>query len=345
MNSVPIGVARAYRHRSRRLDLFDLHRNEGFTLVELLVVIAIIAILVALLLPAVQAAREAARRSSCQNNLKQLGLAMLNFESANTYLPGVGTNDQSQWAFSPQARLLPYVESDSLRKLIQFDEPLMQGSGGSQTMNPAQQKAAETLVGLFLCPSDAAPSLYNSNGGNWAPLNYMVNMGTGVPTYSLTQKNDGLFWYASKVRIRDIKDGTSKTLLMAEALRGINAQTTGPAPKDPKRQYASFGGPTAPTNLTDSICAGATRWSGNRGSSWLWGREFNVVFTATHLPNSQPTDCSANGAGWYKAASTHPGGVSVLLCDGSVHFFSGSIELELWRGLATRKGGETVSAL
>jgi prepilin-type N-terminal cleavage/methylation domain-containing protein/prepilin-type processing-associated H-X9-DG protein len=318
-------------------------RRVGFTLIELLVVIAIIGLLMALLLPAIQRVREAANRMRCANNLKQLGLATHNYESAMGRLPAGATQNMSQWAFSFQSQLLPYVEQDNLQRLIDFSIPLMLGSGGSQTLNPPHQPAARSLIKLFLCPSDGGPELFQNNGADWGPNNYMVNMGTGVTAQSLAVPNDGLVWYTAELRISDIIDGTSNTLLMAEAIRGNNIQTLAAQPQDPWRQYASFGGAGNPPLMTEAFCAGATRWAGNRGSSWLWGREFNVCFTTTHLPNQRVTDCANNGAGYFKASSFHPGGVNVCFGDGSVRFIRDTINLSVWRALATRAGGEVVS--
>ncbi len=318
----------------------QLPRRGGFTLVELLVVIAIIGVLVALLLPAVQAAREAARRTQCINNLKQLSLATLNFESAWSKFPSVGLSDQSQWAFSAQSQLLPYAENDNVRNLIDFTQPLTNGSGGSQTLNMVQQPAARTFIPFFLCPSDTSKKLYASNGGQFAPLNYMVNMGVGNPLSDLRVPNDGLFWYVSEVRMGDIRDGTSNTLLMSEALLGNDQQTS--TVIDPRRQYASFGGSGNPA-LTDSYCASATRWSGNRGSGWIWGREFNTCFDTRRTPNAPITDCGVNGTGWYKASSQHSGGVNIARVDGSVTFIADNVDLLTWRAMSTRKGQEVLS--
>jgi prepilin-type N-terminal cleavage/methylation domain-containing protein len=316
-------------------------RPRGFTLVELLVVIAIIGVLVALLLPAVQAAREAARRSQCSNNLKQLTLALHNFESAWKKFPGVGLNDQSQWAFSVQAQLLPYCEQENLKNLIDFKQPLTLGSGGSQTLNPVQQPAAEVFVAFFVCPSDQTKKSYASNGGIFAPTNYMINCGTGEPMNQFSVPNDGLFWYTSEVNFGDIRDGASNTLALSEAILGLDQQTS--TVVDPRRQYASFGGSGNPP-LSDSFCAGATRWAGNRGSAWIWGREFNTAFDTRRGPNAAITDCGVNGAGWYKAASQHPGGVHASRCDGSVSFINDAIELALWQAMSTRAKQEVIAA-
>lgn len=323
--------------------------RRAFTLVELLVVIAIIGVLVALLLPAVQAAREAARRSSCTNNLRQSALAFHNFEDAYKRLPGIGTSATSnQLAFAPQAYVLPYVEQVALKNLIDFDAPITTGSGGASSVNPVQQQAARTKVPFYLCPSDSGPIFFQNSGGEWAGTNYMVNAGTakvasdGTQEYVLTSPNDGLFWYASTTRLANITDGTSNTLLLAEAIRGDNGATASSQPAQPRRQYANFSGQYVP--LTDSYCRAGTSWAGRRGGSWLWGVGFNIVFNTRHTPNQDTPDCSVNGHGVFKSASFHPGGINTAFSDGSVHLIASNIDLKTWQALSTRMEGEAVSA-
>lgn len=139
---------------------FKLKRmtRRAFTLVELLVVIAIIGILVGLLLPAVQSAREAARRMQCSNNLRQLGLATLNYESTFKRLPGL-TGSSS---FSPQARILPYIEQGNLSNLIDYNIPLYVGPAFAARLNPLFRFAAGTVLPMLQCPSDPADPLFDS---------------------------------------------------------------------------------------------------------------------------------------------------------------------------------------
>lgn len=317
----------------------------AFTLVELLVVIAIIGILVGLLLPAVQAAREAARRMSCGNNLKQIALSMHNYESAFRMLPGVNSAS-TQSGFSPLAKILPFVEQDNLQNLVDFSIPLTLGSGGGQSINPPQQPAARTVVGLFLCPSDGGLTEYESSGF-WAPTNYMVNAGTGEVTaagvrqYNLAFPNDGLFWYTKQTRLAEILDGTSNTLLLAEAIRGNNRSASEPPTGlDRKLMMISMGG-NQPA-LTDAFCQSKTSFSGRRGSAWIWGNGMNSVFNTHYTPTQEMFDCVVNGMGFLKSASFHPGGVQVAMCDGSVRWISSSIEHQKWQSLSTRAGREVV---
>jgi prepilin-type N-terminal cleavage/methylation domain-containing protein len=320
-------------------------RRRAFTLVELLVVIAIIGVLIGMLLPAVQSAREAARRTACANGIRQFGLAFHNFEAARRRLPSVGTRAESQWAFSPHAMVLPYAEASDVQSLVDFNQTITLGSGGSQTINPSQQNAAGTPVSFLLCPSDGGNLYFTANSGTWAGTNYLVNIGTGstVAMRSMTSPNDGLFWYLSAVRLQHVSDGTSKTVLVSEGVRGAGTQATGSRPSDSKRYYAQLGGGTPGTGTdNEAACAGATTWHANRGMTWLWGREFGTAFNTVHTPNDARPDCSRSGAGAFKAASLHSGGVQVCMLDGAVQFVTDDVASDIWRAMSTRAGNENI---
>ncbi|WP_406697722.1 DUF1559 domain-containing protein [Singulisphaera sp. Ch08] len=322
--------------------------GQGFTLIELLVVIAIIAVLIGLLLPAVQAAREAARRMQCTNNLKQLGLAMHHYESTLNSFPGMGAG--RRW-YSIQARLLPFIEQANLQQAFVLEQDLFTFTGTS-TLNPAQQTAAAIVVGLFLCPSDGrSPVFTGYNSATFAGTNYMASTGSGDPTrlyYDSRFPTDGLFWSDSGVRLAELRDGTSITMLMSESLLGHGSTTTGPTPVDGKRQSAGLSGtvkvlsgvPGSTPVLSESLCSSASSWSGDRGISWIWGQTPKACFDAWRPPNARFPDCSTNGIGFFKASSQHPGGVNVLFGDGHVQFVRDSLQPAVWRGLATRAGGE-----
>jgi prepilin-type N-terminal cleavage/methylation domain-containing protein/prepilin-type processing-associated H-X9-DG protein len=331
----------------------------GFTLVEALVVIAILGILISLLLPAVQAARESARRLQCANHLKQLGLGLHHYVSAQGSFPGLGATPQTN--FSVQARILPYLELPALGRAMDFRQPLMLGGGGSAQVNPVQAVAAQTVVPILLCPSDGNHPefpgflFFAPPGGASAGTNYVVCGGSGTGTYyDLRYPSDGMFWSKSGIRFKDLSDGASRTLMMSESLLGTNSETNGPQPDDPKRQMASMCSqfslnPNGPglvgVNNPDleRLVATATYWRGCRGGAWIWGRECITTFSAYMTPNPRIPDMSARGTGFFAARSNHPGGLNALLADGSVHFIGDSVQRDLWRALSTRAGGDPAS--
>jgi len=191
-----------------------MKKKSGFTLVELLVVIAIIGVLVALLLPAVQAAREAARRSSCSNNLKQIGLACHNYhDTYNTMPPGnirvgaTAADNLHAWG----VHILPFVEENNV-----YEQ--MSGEMGSSVSNA--NNAGGGLLDVYLCPSSTLPDSSNSGYGR---SNYCGNGGDAVSNGD----NKGIFWENSRCRFRDITDGTSNTILVGEVEGSSNRGNEG----------------------------------------------------------------------------------------------------------------------
>jgi prepilin-type N-terminal cleavage/methylation domain-containing protein/prepilin-type processing-associated H-X9-DG protein len=351
--------------------------KKGFTLIELLVVIAIIAILIGLLLPAVQKVREAAARMKCSNNLKQMGLALHNYESAIGALPAfeslAGSNAGN---FSIQARLLPYVEQDNLRNLLSFDLSLQVGCCPGD-LRPQNVTPARTVLPLFRCPSDGAPDTFTVRTGTtggatgrddvYAGNNYHVNTGTAVGTlYDTRMPTDGLFWNNSKVRLLDATDGTSNTVAFSESLLGVQTQSPAAPTTDAERKRVMYNitclwidraVPPRTPGLTSGYVLPADPagylavnngsplnrgWSGQRGGGWISGREYYTSYTHYQLPNSPLPDAQICGNGIFAARSNHSGGVNACLLDGSVRFVRDSISLPTWRGLGTRAGGEVL---
>ena len=332
-------------------------QRRAFTLIELLVVIAIIAVLIALLLPAVQAAREAARRASSTNNLKQMGLALHNYESTHGSFPGHGGSTGT--GFSVQARILPFIEQAAILNTMNFQLSATTGAP-SFTFIPAQTTAAATVVNAFLCPSDGQDPFYPNYylQASTAGTGYVANVGTGTgTTYDMRYPSDGVFWNNSATRIADVTDGTTNTMFMSQCFLGLGRDTTGPLPVQRERQLANLGsilkpaktapgGFDPPTNNPDlaALAAGATNWNGARGAAWMVGTETMVGYNAYLPPNSKTPDVYGHGFGWLSARGPHPGGVLTLLGDGSVKFVKDSIALATWRALSTRAGNEVISA-
>jgi len=325
-------------------------RRPAMSLIELLVVVAIMAVLIGLLLPAVQKVREAAARTQCQNHLKQLGLATHQYEAAMGHFPGLGTLPHQDSVF---ARILPYVEQSGLDQLIARNQPLFAAYVDGSGLNPVQAKAASTVVGLYLCPSDAATPLAPSpfDGAILAGTNYVANAGTGTGTfYDLRFPTDGLFWYGSKVRHTDVTDGVSNTLMYSEALLGTGFDTFEMQPTDARRQWAGLYALTVPNTtkpgtsppITDDLCMMPCMWHGTRGNGWIGGQVFRTAFTTYHMPNDPMPDCGAWDMGRYKVASNHPRGANMILADGSVHFVMDMVDMETWRAISTKGTAEPV---
>ncbi len=300
----------------------------GFTLIELLVVIAIIAILVALLLPAVQQAREAARRSSCKNNLKQLGLALHNYHDTHRMFPiswnvNYNHNENTQEGFSWMTYILPFVEQPALYDTINFNSDLADAGNNA---------ASQSVITTYLCPSDPlnqngrltgranAPSSttpygvnnYKAVGGsNWNAGDHLavicVSCRRNPNTSDFFGASNGLIGRRTGYTVntpsssmKDVTDGTSNTLAIGEALPGASNHT------------------------------------------WWWNSNAVTGSTGVPLNYYYPPNKFTIGD-WprnYNFASEHQGGGQFAMVDGSVRFVSENIDTALYRGLGTISGSE-----
>ncbi len=350
----------------------------AFTLVELLVVIAVIGILIALLLPAVQAAREAARRMQCKNNLKQLGLSLLNHHDTYGYFPvsqtasGAGTGGNCQAGFySWQTRVLPFLEEQSLHDSIDFSINMSDacGSGAPISASHPNAAAASEVVDSLLCPSDGATggNAVVMGQANPASDNYAANAGWPVmasgfngerPTpgkyngfISLTNPGKRANWHsAGPVRIRHVTDGLSQTAAVAERLiqtAGSLAEVDASDVKLQSFHITSSAARTLPA-MAAAGAPGATHPDGREsafiGRAWISGWSPTGP-TYMHLMKPNSNNChfesaDENGNVAITPSSNHPGGVNVLMGDGHVHFVEDSVEPETWWAMGSRNGGD-----
>jgi len=306
--------------------------SRGFTLVELLVVIAIIGIMIALLLPAVQQAREAARRIQCNNNLKQIGLALHNYHDAHKVLPfGAGGTGNKYSAIS---LLLPHMEQAPLHAKINFSLPYT---------DPANDEARLTELPSLRCPSDL-PNPLPATGG---ATNYMANKGSGIVWNTATGPNAGLpnpsgvFFMQSAIGFRDLIDGTSNTAAFSERVLADGSNGIVSPVAD------VFFHPGSPTTADEAVamCDGlditdlANQFPLFMGSPWIDGQH---TYLHTNGPNKRSCGFFLVLRANMPPSSRHPGGVNLLLCDGSVRYVGETIDLKPWRALGTRAGCEAI---
>lgn len=310
-------------------------RRAGLSLLELLVVVGIIGALAGLLLSAVQKVRAAAARTGCANNLHQIGVALHNHHTTvGRFPPGRGT--PTPRIFSASAYLLPHVEQDALRSRIDFTAPPATFNVGATVYDGSiNLPAAGTVIPVFVCPSD--PMRGRVPGSAYAGTNYAANGGSGQAGSGTLTGADGVFFVGSTVRLDDISDGTSTTAAFSERTLGIGA--TGPG--DLRR--VMFELPLA-ADPTASACAGPSGgvWNTSRGEKWIVGNYGYTIYNHAYPPNPPEWDCTnaTQQKGRFAPRSLHPGGVSVLFCDGGVRFVTDNVALPVWRGAATRIGGE-----
>jgi prepilin-type N-terminal cleavage/methylation domain-containing protein/prepilin-type processing-associated H-X9-DG protein len=343
--------------------------SRGFTLIELLVVIAIIAVLIALLLPAVQAAREAARRAQCINNLKQIGLAMHNYESANSaFAPScIYPSPKDSWGWGPSGllSLLQFIEGGTLWNAYNVGAVQCNGSGCG--LYNANTTVFNTQVAAFVCPSDGKRrqvSVSNYVGNVGGPYQTSGYSGTYIPTQAAWPEYTAPINNALSVKIASITDGTSNTALFSEVLTGIDnpgailAGTNNPElwkrvlfPTGLNSNTATVAAANAIVTACQNVPATTAGVGGVRGD-WFYSYPAYIdyaVYNHTAAPNTRacsnaPVDTWGQDP-WGTAPpnSMHPGGVNVCMSDGSVKFIKDSVNLNTWWGLGTRNGGEVIS--
>ena len=294
--------------------------RRALTLVELLVVIAIIATLVGLLLPAVQSSRETARRIQCTNNLKQVGLALLNFEGAKKVLPsGYESDFTSQgddtgpgWGWC--SFILPEMEESAISKVIDFKLPIEDARNGVRVAN----------VSGFFCPTDNVPRVWQakSRSANGNPLALICEVAASnyVGMYGTTEPGvdgDGIFFRNSRVALKDVTDGVSQTIAVGERAHQLGNAT----------------------------------WVGSVTNAILFPEEDNTQ-GQPHTEHSSGMVLGHAGEGIGPGAaggdvnqfySLHGEGANFLFADGHVSFLASRMDYKTYRSMATRAGDETAS--
>lgn len=325
----------------------------GFTIVEILVVVAIVGLLVGLLLPAVQVAREAARRIQCSSNLRQIALAAANHVAVRGRFP-LGSESR-RWDARPNfphqyfrwsvlAHLAPYYEETDLLRSLDLTVPLyidLRPDAIAEQNKPI----VKITVPLFLCPSDRRGPVSELFG----PTNYAGCTGSGLDGTPFA--TDGMFFVNSTVAPQHVADGLSKTAAFSESILGEGAtDTTDRAFAKPDTAYAFV----MRSPLTDAVCRAATRWNKDdlRGFSWANGEYRTTLYNHARRPNDPTIDCIGvvmntsdksrmyAGFGWRAARSRHRGGVNVAMADGSVAFVADVVDPAVWRAASTRAGRE-----
>jgi prepilin-type processing-associated H-X9-DG protein len=331
-----------------------------------LVVIAIIGVLIALLLPAIQAAREAARRSQCTNNLRQLGIAALNFESSRKTLPmgrpkGTAADGRTIPQWGHLALVLPYVESTESYDLIDFDD-----YDTATDDNPVKLHQ----FSIFTCPSNvedrmenatcdaggkwsgAGRTSYRGNGGSLTGRSYQVPTSAGGAARDYLEENNGIFVTNRAVSLKQVTDGTSHTAMYSEALLGDGDKYIVSVPGDwfriPGNRLSAQQVYNSCTALNAATLTGPNQFPCS-GRNWVHGDYATSRYTHIMPPNekscSQTTGAfnaiSVNEDGTATTASSnHPGGVNLVMVDGSTHFISDDIEVNTWWALGSRNADD-----
>lgn len=357
-SQVPVGCFRLphrWNHRVGRRNALPLN---GFTLVELLVVVTIIGILIALLLPAVQAAREAARRMQCANNVKQIGLALHNYMATNDVFPmgeaispsfpAGSSSSGPSWATT----ILPYIEMQALNDQIDRSLPTYIYPAIPDTWPPAHQAALCTVVSEYVCPSSGHPPTFNyddvrtPNSHGHSPNDFGLLEYTGIagsdrtspgyasvpPASPLFPSRLGVLYYGSTTTAATVRDGLSNTMIVGE-FSGLA----------PGQNFTGNG-----TLKSNDITWGTGAWpnttlnGGSETGTWAVKTVGFLPNTARYYPSQGSDPPLQKCATRASLKSNHPGGIHVLMCDGAVTFVGNGIDINVYKDLADCDDGHAL---
>jgi len=334
--------------------------RRAFTLIELLVVIAIITTLAGLLLPAVQKVRAAAARTKCTNNLKQIGLALVSYESQYRKMPPAFPAVIKAvpvppyfYTWSVLAELSPMLEQTAVYNRLDLDQPIF--TIVPLEVSPQNKFAVAQVIPLFLCPADRQKSISGGYGVEaFGPTNYAACLGTGTTKggapFGSPWNADGPFEAKIKHALDDVRDGTSNTAAFSESTLGDGKELAYGAIPGPKSLV--YG--NVPPPLTEAKCATPNPWNftNRRGFLWASGEIRSGSYNHYYPPNVDTWDCVSRvteppehdltASGFRAARSLHPRGVNLLMLDGAVRFVLDTVQPETWRALSTRAGGEVL---
>lgn len=349
MHQLPVAM-RTQRQSVVRIEGLVSSLRGAVSLVEVLIAVGILSLLLALALPAIQRARESARRIRCINNLKQLSQASDAFHAVHRSLPPTGfvrwhkAAEDYPGVISPWGQLLPYLENSPLHEQIDYSETAGQAyPAPGSTVNGA---LLQERLPVLECPSDDVPA----GGTSYRVCQGIVpgasSLGPGKPCRGAYFSAGGRRALATWARVTD---GLSQTALCSEKIVGDGDQSVFMPAGD--TLFVTYAGWFFEPDVVAHVCArlpatSTSPHSSYGGATWLLNGYAYTWYNHVLTPNSRTPDCTNAGGmvaqGATTARSWHPGGVNLAMADGAVRFVSENIDLQVWRAVGTRDGGETV---
>jgi prepilin-type N-terminal cleavage/methylation domain-containing protein/prepilin-type processing-associated H-X9-DG protein len=343
-------------------------RRQGFTLIELLVVIFIIGALVALVVPAVQSAREASRRAACANNLKQIGIALASHSAANGTLPAGGLGEYTAKGYdpmtafgplSPHLQLLPYLDQaplyNALNQKVGGRDVQTEPPTSPLSLDAANGTVAQTSLSVFLCPSD--PRRFTPGNSYRSCMGPLPLVFDSAPWQG--RGGGGAFAGLEFHREADITDGLSQTAGFSERSHG-SGSSQGTFVGSVDVWYSGLNEVDNKIDSDEMLAACSALKSvpshsfNQAGQRWIQAGYLHTAYNHVAPPNGPGPDCTDSGdgpttelsisGGSFSARSAHSGGVHVLFLDGSTRFVRNGVSLPVWRALASRAGGESITA-